>query len=177
MSDQPQNPALNPANKPPAQAARARPPRVPMGVPKRKLETPELPGYYLHWFLDENVDQAIQAWYEFVEQSELVVNQLNVATSASVSGSAGLGSRIRVLAEKSRGGTGQYLNLMKVKNEYREADQKVVGDSNLTQLQGIFRHEKIITDGPQGAGPRGEPSDRANSYVKTALFGRRPPKG
>jgi hypothetical protein len=149
-----------------------------MGVPKRKLEVPELPGYQLYWFLDENVDQAVQAWYEFVDQSELSVNQLNVATSASVSGSAGLGSRIRVLAEKSRGGTGQYLNLMKLKLEYAQADQKVVGESNLTQLQSIFRHENILTSGPQGAsGPASEPSDRANSYVKTALFGRRPPKG
>lgn len=175
MSDQPQNPALNPANKPPAQAAR--PPRIPMGLPKRILETPELPGYYLHWFLDENVDQAVQAWYEFVAQSELAVNQLNVATSASVSGSAGLGSRVRVLAEKSRGGTGQYLNLMKLKLEHREADQKVVGDSNLTHMQSIFRHEKVITSSPQGAQTAEDPSDRANTYVKTALFSRRPPKG
>lgn len=173
MAEIPQNPALNPANKPPAQ----RPPRIPMGVPKRKLETPELPGYQLHWFLDENVDQAVQAWYEFVDQAELAVNQLNVATSASISGSAGLGSRVRVLAEKSRGGTGQYLNLMKLKLEYAKADQQAVGDSNLAQLQSIFRHEKILTTSPRGGEVETNSSDTANSYVKTALFSRRLPKG
>src|SRR5580698_9510041 len=75
----------NPANKTVEPKGNRRA-RVPMSVPLRKLEVPELAGYHLHWIAEANIGRALQAYYEFVEDREVPVNQRSPGTDTEVSG-------------------------------------------------------------------------------------------
>lgn len=140
--------------------------RVPMSVPSRKLEVPDIEGYHLHWFIDRNVPRALRGGYEFVEDSELPANQFNVATSTSVSGSTDLGSHITQIAGTSEKGDAEHLTLMKIKEEYWLEDQKAIEQRNASVIQGIFKNEQIM------GSERTPAEDRNLRYVKTALFSR-----
>jgi hypothetical protein len=136
--------------------------RIPMSVPRRKLQTPELPGYHLHWFLEENVFLAQQAFYEFVKTDELHVNQFNPASALGMSGSADMGTNICIIGNKV-GATGkpemQYL--MKLKLEYWDEDARKLEELNAAKLGAIFRGERILAE-EQGKVPS---EDRGLSYV------------
>lgn len=154
----------NPANRSaPEKAARK---RIPMSVPSRKLEVPPIPGYHLYWFADRNVARAIQAGYEFVEDREVPLNQLNVATSRDISGNSDLGSHVRVIGGTAEGGGVEHLTLMKIKEEWYLEDQQVLEKRNAQIIQAIFRDEQILGSEQVSA------EDRGQRYVKTALFNR-----
>lgn len=155
----------NPANNATAVDTGARK-RIPMSIPTRKLEVPELPGYNLHWFLDHNVPRALQAGYEMVDESELPVTQRGVGTDSTVSGNSDLGSHIKVVAGQGEDGKPAYLNLMKIRLEWWQEDQKVLEERNTSVLSAIFRDEKIA--GTETVSP----ADRKQSYVKQALYQR-----
>ncbi|MFM9500887.1 hypothetical protein ACKI1Q_45895, partial [Streptomyces galilaeus] len=79
VMSQPTNPqqqllkaAANPANE--QKEARQRPPRRSMIGMQRRLEVPEIPGWHLHWFKEENVPLALDAYYEHVDKGEVKVN-------------------------------------------------------------------------------------------------------
>lgn len=158
-------PVINPSVAPEKKIERK---RVSMSVPSRRLEVPDLPGYRLYWFLDRNVPRALGASYEAVTSDELSVNQLNVATSKDISGNASLGSNIKVINGVSRGGDPEYFNLMKIRMEYYLEDQEALAVANARALEAIFKNEEIVDgkDSPLSA------ADKANRYVKTALFQR-----
>lgn len=156
-------PKPNPANVPgPAEPRR----RIPMSVPQRKLEVPEIPGQHLYWFLDRNVARAIQAGYEFVDTKDVAATQFGVATHHSIQGSADLGSHVTVIGGTAESGEAEHLNLMKIKLEWWEEDQKVLEARNASIMAAIFRGEQI----PGAAQP--SPADQGLTYVKTALFNR-----
>lgn len=117
---------VNPANVPEVKKER----RIPMSVPVRALEVPELPGYHLHWFLDRNVSRAVQAGYEFVESDELAVANRGVANDREESGNTSLGSRISVIGSVDERGDPERLNLMKIREEWYQEDQKTLADRN-----------------------------------------------
>lgn len=132
----------NPANAPGADTAARK--RVPMSIPTRRLEVPELPGYHLHWFLDRNVPRALQGGYEMVSVDELPVNQKGVGTDSQISGSSDLGSHIRIVDGVATDGKVQYLNLMKIREEWFREDQRALEERNASVLGAIFRDEQIL---------------------------------
>lgn len=161
-------PQANPANVPPQQSNATRK-RIPMSVPQRRLEVPDMPGYHLHWFRDVNVPRAIQAGYEMVKDGEVKLNQFNVGADAALSGNADLGTNIKVIAGTGEDGKPEHLNLMKIREEWWLEDQKVLESRNASVLQAIFTKEAI-------AGSESLSSeDKAQRYVNTALL-QRPPR-
>ena len=150
----------------PANAAAPVRKRVPMSVPQRKLETPEIPGHHLHWFVDRNIPRALQAGYEFVTDREVPINQFGVATDKSISGNADLGSQIRIVGGTAENGGVEYLTLMKLREEWWTEDRKDLEKRNASVLSAIFKDEQVIGSDKVSA------EDRGQSYVKQALFNR-----
>lgn len=117
--------------------------RIPMSVPRRKLEVTDIPGFHLHWFVDSNIERALQAGYEFCDDQEVTVNQSGVGNSLEFSGNQDLGSRVRVVAGAGRDGKGEYLTLMKLQEEFWRDDQRLIEERNASVIQQIFRGEII----------------------------------
>lgn len=133
--------------------------RVPMSVPRRKLEVTDVPGFHLHWFIESNVRRALQAGYEFVDDKEVVVNQSGVGNSLELTGNQDLGSRVTVVGGVGADGKEERLVLMKIKEEWFREDQKLIEERNASVLSQIFRGETIF-----GA-ENDNQSDRSLRYV------------
>lgn len=122
---------LNPAT--PVEVARERK-RVPMSVPVQRLETAELPGYHLHWFLStaERLQRALDGGYEFVDEREMKLNNVTLGGDSAVSGNTDMGSRISIVSGQEVGKDGQptRLVLMKIKQEWYDEDQAVIEARN-----------------------------------------------
>jgi len=122
---------LNPASTAKTAAERK---RIPMSVPVRRLETPEIPGFHLHWFRNtrERLQRAIDAGYEFVDERELRINAVGLGSDTAKSGNTDMGSRVSVTAGGESGADGQAerLVLMKIKQEFYEQDQALVDARN-----------------------------------------------
>lgn len=156
----------NPANSLPEKGRRK---RIPLSTPRRRLETPDIEGYHTHWFLEQNIPAALQAWYEFVDQKETELNEMRVGADASASGSSDLGSQVSLTYGMDPKGEPQRLILMKIKLDYYLEDQREVAGRNAGMLESIFRGEKILTE----SGEKGE--DQTSRYVdkdKTVLRSR-----
>lgn len=150
-------PAVNPANKP--EKSKTDRKRIPMGVPQQRLQVPPIAGYHLYWFIESRVAQALQQCWEFVDSSEVDINQLNVATDKSLTGNADMGSRVMVVTGE-RGGKPEHLVLMKLKEEWHQEDLQAAGQTN-TQVLDAIRAKQPIVDGNE------KPSDARARYVKT----------
>jgi hypothetical protein len=135
-------PDQNPANKEPEARGQRR--RIPMSVPLRRLQVPEIPGYHCYWFNEDAVPRAQQGGYEFVSWDEVPVNQRNVATNTEVSGNMDLGSRVRVVSGLGGDNKPMPLVLMKIKMEWYLEDRALIAQRNAKQISGIFRGEKIL---------------------------------
>ena len=50
--------------------------RIPLGVPRKKLEAKEIAGFHLHWVNDYpgRVQEALGSGYEFVSEEETAIN-------------------------------------------------------------------------------------------------------
>jgi len=168
MSTPAPNPA-NPANK--TAEVRAERKRIPMWVPLRKLEVPEIAGFHMHWFLDSNVARAIQGGYEHVTEDEVPITQKGVGTDSTISGNTGLGSQISIVAGTGENGQPAHLHLMKIREDWWREDQKVLEQRNAAILSGIFRGEEIAGSDQTALG------DRGVRYVKTAVLNRPTRKG
>lgn len=168
MSTPDNTPQTNPSN-PPAAVEAAKPAvrkRIPMSVPQRKLEVPEIPGFHLYWFRESSVPRAIQGGYEHVYSQDLPVNQLNVANDKGISGNQDLGSHVRIVGGVAEGGGVEYAVLMKIREEWWQEDQDAISKKNAGVMEAIFNKEQIIgSEKVQGG-------DRDLRYVKTALFNR-----
>ncbi len=147
----------NPAN--PAERRVTEATRIPMSVPEARLAVPEMEGFHLHWFLEKNLEAAMRAGYEFVEEGDVdVVNRDLIADDAAMSGSTDLGTRISILGGQTPDARGhiERLVLMKIKQEWWEADQQALE----------ARNDKIaqaLRGGDLGA--EGDP-DRDKRYLK-----------
>lgn len=161
----------SPASPPAAVAQKADLPkrrRIPMSVPMRRLEVPDLPGFHLHWFREINVARAQQAGYDFVNDDEILVTSRSVATNSELTGNADLGTRIRVHSGVTELNHPEYLVLMKLPEHFWEEDKAALDAANAKRLGGIFKGEKIM-DSPESP-VSGD--DSALRYVKTAVFNR-----
>lgn len=162
---QKQNPSAAPGK---TQAERK---RVPLSVPQRKLEVPEIPGYHCRWFrgTQTRLAQAQRAFYEFVTQDEIKewggLNDLRLGGDATRTGNSDLGSHVTVV-DGEEGGQAVHLVLMKQKMEYRNEDVAILqerNDSVVDALTAAYRRGDV---GGRDAGETAE--DAAQRYVDPA---------
>jgi hypothetical protein len=119
--------------------------RVSMNVPTRKLETPELPGYHLHWFLRTNIPPAIRAGYEYVEVKELPTMDKSIGGRPPGTNTEDLGgAQITHIAGLDEHGKTVELVLMKIRLEWYFDDQKQIAARNRSVLQMIFKRKMAI---------------------------------
>ena len=146
--------------------------RVSMAMASRKLETPELPGYYLHWVNGEpdRIAKALRADYTFVQTDELPGYALELGDQTGISGISQTGGNISVIA----GGTAQdgqalKLFLMKLPQELRDEDLQQRDDEGKRLIDALY------TD-PNAHSASGE--DNTKRYVSEmdAKRGRAKPK-
>ena len=140
--------------------------RIPMSVARRKLEVvQEIPGFHLHFFRDDKVQQALDAGYEFVNRREVTLNVNNPGSLPHQDGNTALDSHVSVVGGHSEKGDPIGLTLMKIETAYYEEDQKLLEDQNINRMRDIFVNEMIV-------GKDGRMSKDATAYVKTAVFNR-----
>lgn len=136
--------------------------RISMSLPSRKLEVPEMPGYWLYWFVEENVPRALEAGFEFVDSAELPMGQFSPGTSKDINGNMDMGTRVRQIAGKSESGGPLFHVLMKLREEWAREDRRLRDNRNAQIMSTIFRGEHIPGEEADKA------EDRAQRYVKTA---------
>lgn len=156
-----QSSPANPANAPRKRVTEAN--RVPMNLPETKLTVPEIPGYYLYWFLGENVHRAMRAGYEFVEPDEVDVVNTGLGSDAGQSGNSDMGTRVSVPAGGLIEGTMEPRRhyLMKLRDEWHDKD--------VAALEAINEKVAVAIRGGNvtGAGaPEETSSDRGKRYLK-----------
>lgn len=155
-------PTVNPANAPLRRVTEGS--RIPMSVPQSKLTVPAIPGYYLYWFLGQNVPRALKAGYEFVDESEADVTNTGLADDANQQGNSDMGSRVSIVAGGLIEGTAepQRLYLMKLRQEWRDKDA--------ADLEAVNERIAAAIRGGQpapGASAPGETNhDRLQRYLK-----------
>ncbi len=106
--------------------------RIPMSVPVRNLEVPDIPGYHLHWFVNTpaRIDRALAGGYEFVDSKEMRLTQAGLGTNTTHSGNTDMGSHVSVVSGTNEEGQTERLILMKIKQEWYEEDQKELEKRN-----------------------------------------------
>lgn len=133
--------------------------RIPMSLPVRRMEVPEIPGWHLYWFVETNVPRALQGGYEFVKTQEVPIHQRNPATSADLGGNADLGTNVSMIAGTRMDGQPLMQVLMKIRLEWRKEDQKRLEDINANILSSIFKGETIVGSDQMA------PADQGTAYV------------
>ena len=141
MSEANTNQKQNPANDPKVELQRKRPPRVPMSTARRRLEVADMPGWHLHWFKEDNVPAALQAYYEPVKRGEVALNQLGVANGIADDGNTDLGTNVSIVAGKNEDGSPVRLILMKIPEQYFREDQDDLRKRNGAIMEAIFGEE------------------------------------
>ena len=108
--------------------------RIPMSVPVQRLETADLPGFHLHWFISspERLQRALDGGYEYVDEREMKINNVSLGGDSAVSGNTDMGSRVSIVSGQEIGKDGQptRLILMKIRKEWWDEDQKLVEARN-----------------------------------------------
>lgn len=108
--------------------------RIPLSVPQRKLEVPNIPGYRLRWFrgTPQRLAQAERAGYEFVQPEEVALNNVVIGGDAKKDGNSDMGSRVSVIEGSETDGSGQAIRmyLMKQKEELWKEDQAIIQGRN-----------------------------------------------
>lgn len=145
--------------------------RIPMTSPMRRLETPELPGWWLQWIrgTPERMQQAKRAFFEHVLEYELDVNNRDIGGDAKTSGNSDLGSIISTSdGSGERGYDGQAIRmyLMKQRKEHHDEDVAINqrrNDSVVDSLTVNFR-QGTVGMGADGA-PAETPVDMRQRYV------------
>jgi hypothetical protein len=161
----------------PATAApeRGRRKRIPMSVPQRKLEVPLIEGYHLHWIKESNIGRALAAYYTFVGDDEVELNQRNPGTDTETTGNTDLGARVSITAGIAENGKPERLYLMKLEEEYWLADKLAIDTRNAQVMGSIFRGEKIL-DSDRAKDTSNRYVDQERTSFRPALFNRPRPK-
>lgn len=136
---------INPANP----VERKRPARIPMSVPRQRLQVPEMPGFHLHWFREDNVAHAKAAYYEHVNRGEIETNQLNPGNSVAADGNTDPGTLVSLVADKTESGTPVRAYLMKLPEELYQEDQRKIEELNARIMEAIFGDEAKVGDAGQ----------------------------
>src|SRR5262245_20011824 len=156
-----QNPGTEPGK---AQAERK---RIPLSVPQRKLEVPDVPGYHLRWIrgTPQRLRQAEQAGYEYVTPEDVQMNDLALGGDGSRHGSTDMGSRVSVVEGSETDGSGNAIRmyLMKQKLEFYREDQEIVQRRNNSIANALTSSFAQGTVGGQAPGETQE--DVGQRYV------------
>lgn len=126
--------------------------RIPMSVPVRKLEVPDIPGYHLHWFRSDaaRIQRAQEGGYEFVDAGEIRLNPVGLGADTTHSGNTDMGSRVSVISGESADGVdAERMILMKIKQEWYDEDQKLVEARNDSVAAALT--SGVMTNGPGGS--------------------------
>jgi hypothetical protein len=138
--------------------------RIPMSVPVARLAVQEIPGFHLHWFngTPDRIARALQGGYEFVEQGEVSLNNRVLGSDVAKDGNTDMGTRVSQAAGTEIGADGQpvRLYLMKIKQEWWEADQKALV-SDGSRLDNV---RKALLGGSVGA-EKQSAEDRQQTYL------------
>lgn len=135
--------------------------RIPLSVPRRKLQVQPIPGFVLYWFKESNTFDAINAGYDFVDSQEVRLNQTNEANSADTSGNTDLGSRVSVIGDRmGEHGRPERLILMKIREDWWREDRKLLDNENAAVIEAIFGGQ--ILGAQSGA-------DHSQSYVRNSV--------
>lgn len=140
--------------------------RIPLSVPQRKLEVPEIPGYHLRWFrgTQSRLAQAVQAGYEFVSPDEVKLNNVSLGGDASKTGNTDMGSRVSVAeGGETENGQAVRLYLMKQKLEFKAEDDAILSkrnDSVVAALTVGFRQGTIGLEESMRQGETREDADQ-----------------
>jgi hypothetical protein len=165
MTDKAQVEASNPAEDQRAKmVAKLRDQRVSMSNLKRKLEVAPMPGYYLFWFHESNIPDALAAGYQFVKRGEVALNPLVIGSDFNGEGTDP-GSNISLVGDRLESGAPARAYLMKLYEELHLDDMKRLEERNAKIMQAIFGDEAII-------GPGGEIEAKGPHTYKKALFNR-----
>lgn len=152
--------AFNPANQGGVAAEPRRRKRIPLSIPRRKLEVDPIPGFVLYWFKESNIPIAMDAGYEFVDRGEVRLMEVNQANPSDSDGSTDLGSRVSVVGDAvGQRGVPERLVLMKIREEFWREDRQILDNENAKIIQSIFGG-KIMAS---------ETGDHSQSYVNTAI--------
>lgn len=144
--------------------------RIPMSVPRRRLECTPIPGYHLYWAREEDMGLFIDAGYEFVARGEARVNYRDrVAGRVEEDGNLDLGDRVKMWAGRGEDGRPHYHILMKIREEWYEEDQALLRNHNAKILQAIFRGEVVVDTDASGASAGGDLSNRYVDKERTSL--------
>lgn len=136
--------------------------RIPMSVPRARLQCAPILGYHLYWARETDVEQFLEAGYEFVSRRETRVNYRDrVAGPAQADGNQDLGDRVRVWGGKDDDNRPYYHVLMKIRLDWYEQDQQLLRNHNAKILQAIFRGEMVIDTDADGKSV----GDTSNRYV------------
>lgn len=159
----------NPATS--TEARRTRPPRVPMSTPRQRLQTMDIPGWHLHWFKEDNVPAALEAYYELVARGEISLNPQNVGIGKLADGNTDMGTNVSIIAGQNAAGQPVRLILMKVKEEYWKEDQLELEKRNVQIMQAIFGDEAQV--GMGGAVKELDPLTYIGAKTKISLYNRK----
>lgn len=151
----------------PASEPKKRAPRVSLALAKTRLSVPDVPGFHLYWFKEENIPAALDAYYEPVKRGELSLNPLGIGGNLNSDGNTDLGSNVSIVAGTNSIGQPVRLILMKLPLEYYKEDQKMIEQRNMSIMEAIFGDEAKTFD--QAGGMKELDS---LTYRKTALFNR-----
>ena len=93
--------------------------RIPLGVPRKKLEATPIEGFHMHWVNDYpgRVSEALASGYEFVSEEETKLNDFVTP------GNADLGTRVKRMVGKDDNGGALFAYLMKIDENLWKEDQ------------------------------------------------------
>lgn len=143
--------------------------RIPMSVPVRKLEVPEIPGFYLKWFrgTPQRLAQAERAGFLFVSSEEIQLNNVSLGGDATKDGNTDMGSRVSIAegSEVDGGGNAVRLYLMKQPLEFYREDQDILAKRNDETAQALTA---AFAQGRVGGKAPGETDeDMSRRYAST----------
>ena len=141
--------------------------RIPLSVPQRKLEVPDIPGYFLRWFrgTPQRLGQAERAGFTFVVPDEVELNNVTMGGDASKNGNTDMGSKVSIIegSEVDATGNAVRLYLMKQPLEFHAEDDAILEEKNDSIANALTQqYRKGMIGGPD----QGEsPEDVAARYV------------
>ena len=121
--------------------------RIPLGVPRKKLEAKPIEGYHLHWVNDYpgRVIEAMAGGYQFVEYSETEINDFVTP------GNSDLGTRVKRQVGKNENGEALFAYLMKIEENLWKQDQEELQKRNDLVDQAIRRGDLNPVDNQYGS--------------------------
>ena len=154
--------------------------RTPLGVPVRKLEVPDIPGYYLQWFRGTSrVQQALRAGFEHVLEEEIGLNSTLIAGDPSGRHNGDLGSIISVASgdeATANGAVRLYLMKQRVEHHLQDMGLREEASDRFAEAMRVSFQTGRPLDGKTGE----TAVDLSGRYVKDAkvpsLFQKKTPR-